>query len=434
MGGAELLTRRLAQGLTRRNIAVWVVCIGSVERGQATAITYHDEQDGEINVRRLSVTLAGDNPLALWFDVPALRNQFELLLDTSQPELLHLISGYLMGTPPLDAARARNLPTVVTLTDFWFLCPTIQLRRGDGSLCEGPEPLECARCLYDERRILRALDERVPTLLQTGYRVANGLNWLGARFGLPARLSTLAARHSTLVLGLNQVNAIVSLTRFVSDLHIANGVDARKIIVKPDCLDQNEFDLVEHRPIRTDEIHFGYIGQITPVKGVDVLLRAFRRVQETTRKPMRLHIHGSLNAEPSYVDYLKRLAESSPDILFHGAYVHRRALALLNELDALVVPSLWYENSPRVIIESFAARRPVLGSRVGGIAEVVQDNVNGLLFERGDVSDLARVLEQVVCEPALLRRLAENITPPRTLEEDMDAMLSVYAGALESRA
>lgn len=434
VGGAELLTRRLAHGLTRKNIAVWVLCIESVERGQASSITFCDEQDGEVNVRRLAVTLAGNEPLPLWFNEPTLRAQFDSLLDRWQPELVHLISGYLLGAVPLYAARARNLPTVVTLTDFWFLCPTIQLRRGDGSLCQGPELLECARCLYDERRVLRTVDEHAPGVLQAFYHIADRQAWLGGRFGLPARLTTLAARHSTLVPALNQVNAIVSLTRFVADLHIQNGIDANKIIVKPDCLDMNDFDPIEHRPFHSNEIDFGYIGQITPVKGVDVLLRAFLRLEGRVQKQIRLHIHGSLNAEPSYVNHLRQLAGDSPDIIFHGAYAHRRALSLLNELDILVVPSLWYENSPRVVLESFAARRPVLGSRVGGIAEVVHENVDGLLFERGDVNDLARVLEQVVRDPLLLLRLAANISPSRTMDEDMDAMLKVYAGALGSTA
>ena len=82
-----------------------------------------------------------------------------------------------------------------------------------------------------------------------------------------------------------------------------------------------------------------------------------------------------------------------------------------------------------MILESFAAKRPVIGSRVGGIAEVVQDEVNGLLFERGSAAELARVMQRVMNEPALLSHLREQIPPPRSLDEDMRDVLNVYERA-----
>jgi glycosyltransferase involved in cell wall biosynthesis len=426
MGGAELLTRRLAQWLSQHGIAVQVICIENVAAGAKTQLVAREELDGDVSVQRLDITFGANQELSLWFDEPVLASYFETICDTWQPDLVHLVSGYLMGTAPLDAARERGIPTVVTLTDFWFLCPTIQLLRGDGSLCQGPEALECARCLYDQQRIFRVIDQRAPQLMRAFWETAHTQTWLGTRLGLPSRIGTLQARKDTLVRVLNQTDGILSLTRFVAELHIANGVDAQKITVKPDCLDLEDFEPIEPRPIRTDEIHFGYIGQVTAIKGVDILLRAFLKARERSKKPVQLHIHGNLNAEASYARELEKLAANCPAIVFHGAYEHRRALALLNELDALVVPSLWYENSPRVILEAFAARRPVIGTRVGGIAEVVQDNETGLLFERSDVDDLARVMTRVTEDATLLPGLARNIPRARTLEEDMRDVLAAY--------
>jgi glycosyltransferase involved in cell wall biosynthesis len=159
---------------------------------------------------------------------------------------------------------------------------------------------------------------------------------------------------------------------------------------------------------------------------VDLLLESFLQARADSGKACQLHIYGAFNAERSFAEHLKHLAGDSPDIIFHGSYEHRRALALMHELDAIVVPSLWYENSPRVILEAFAAQRPVIGTRAGGIAEVVRDGVNGLLFERGNRDDLARVLGRALDDPALLKGLAQNVEPPRTLEQDMLDVLDVY--------
>ncbi len=426
VGGAELLTQRLAQWLTRHDIAVRVVCIENVERGSATEIRARDEMDGAVQVRRLDLVLAPEKRLPLWFDEPILREHFNALCAEWQPEIVHLVSGYLMGTAPLDAARAHNIPSVISLTDFWFLCPTIQLLRGDGSLCTGPEPIECVRCLFDERRPFRVIDQRAPNLMRAFWKTASARNWLGNAFDLPPLLNALEARHRTLIHSLHQADAIISLTRFLAELHIANGVAREKFFIKPDCIEPSDFAPIEFRPTRTDEIHFGYLGQITPIKGIDVLLRAFLEVQARASKPVHLHLYGNLNAEPSYARELQRLAKSASNITFHGTYEHRRALALMNEMDVIVVPSLWYENSPRVIFEAFAAKRSVIGTRVGGIAEVIQDGHNGLLFERGSVEDLARVMLRVANEPTLLKKLAANISPPRTLDEDMRDVLRVY--------
>lgn len=432
VGGAELLTRRLAQWLARHGVSVRVLCIEDVSRGTKAQISVLDEVDDAVQVRRLNISLAPGDDLRLWYANSLLRSLVDRLLEEWQPGLVHLVGGYLMGTAPLGAARARQIPTVVTLTDFWFLCPTIQLLRGDGSLCGGPQPLECARCLYDEHPLFRAFDVRAPWGVRAFWQAANAQPRLGAPFGLQNRLEELKARNATLLPALNRSDAIISLTRFAADLYIANGVDPHKIIVKPDCLDTNDFDVAGQAALHPNEIHFGYFGQITPIKGVHVLVRAFLQVRPLTQKPMQLHIYGNPNAEPSYLHQLHRLASVSPDIVFHGAYEHRRTLSLMGNLDAVLVPSLWYENSPRVILEAFAARRPVIGTRVGGISEIVQDGVNGLLFERGNATDLARVLLQVSENPALLTRLAEQIPPPRTLAQDMDDVQSVYDRVLNA--
>lgn len=427
VGGAELLTQRIARWLTQQDIAVQVVCIENVNRAQATFITARDEMDGAVCVRRLDISLAPQDDLRLWFDSPSLRAQYDTLCDAWQPDVVHLISGYLMGVAPLEAAWQRQIPTVVTLTDFWFLCPTIQLLRTDGSLCEGPEPLECARCLSGTSRAFRLLDERAPALGRAFWSGANANPWLGARLHLPGQTAVLEKRHAQLTAALNRVDALLPLTHFVVAMHRQNGFSADIPITQIDCFDVGDFDAFEPRTAPREGIHFGYIGQITPVKGVDLLLRAFLQARRANpEKRIYLHIHGNMNAQSSHIEQLRQLAGNAPEIIFHGAYEHRRTLAMLDGLDAVIVPSLWYENVPRVILEAFAAQRPVIGTRVGGISEVVTDHVNGLLFERGNVDDLARVIRQVITQPEILSHLAQNIPPPRPLAQDMHSVLEMY--------
>src|SRR5581483_2579172 len=320
IGGAELLTQRMARWLHQHDFDVRVICVQNVTISDKADITWADEEYQGIPVRRLKLELERGADLRLEYHNPLLRQYFESFLSEWRPDLLHLISGYLLGAAPLGAAKKKNIPTVVTLTDFWFLCPTIQLLRGDSTLCQGPEAIECARCLYDSKRVFQNLDRRAPQLMQSLWRMAEANSALGDRFGLPARLRTLHARRRRLLDTLNASDAIISLTRLVAEMHVTNGIDRDKITIKPDCVDLADFDSFEPQPVSPDEIRFGYLGQIAPIKGVDILLRAFRELEkESFSKRPILDIYGNWNAPPAYQKQLADLAAGSTNINFHGA-------------------------------------------------------------------------------------------------------------------
>ena len=90
------------------------------------------------------------------------------------------------------------------------------------------------------------------------------------------------------------------------------------------------------------------------------------------------------------------------------------------------MPSLWYENAPLVIQEAFATKTPVLTTNLGGMAEAVKHNVNGLLFERGNIDDLAKQLQRITDEPGLIERLREGIPPVKRIEEEVTELELIY--------
>ena len=113
-----------------------------------------------------------------------------------------------------------------------------------------------------------------------------------------------------------------------------------------------------------------------------------------------------------------------------GSVAHDRIPTVLASLDVLVVPSVWIENSPFVIKEAFAAGVPVVASNLGGMAELVEDGRNGLLFEAGDAADLRRVIARLLDEPGLLARLREGLPRVRSIDEDAAWTQSIYEEAL----
>jgi glycosyltransferase involved in cell wall biosynthesis len=181
--------------------------------------------------------------------------------------------------------------------------------------------------------------------------------------------------------------------------------------------------------VSSSRIRFGYIGQISPNKGLHVLIEAFN--SGALPQKAQLNIFGDHTKNPEYTCQLERLAAGSEEsISFRGGFSHERLGYVLAEIDILVVPSTWHENNPRVIQESFASRTPVIASDVGGIAEFVQPDLNGLLFQRGSVDDLARQMNRVTEEPGLLERLRSGIPPVKTIEEEVKELETIYREVL----
>ena len=138
---------------------------------------------------------------------------------------------------------------------------------------------------------------------------------------------------------------------------------------------------------------------------------------------MELRIHGDLEKNREYGQALVRLAEGDPRIQFMGPFERPVIARVLSEIDVVVVPSVGMQNSPLVISEAHAARRPVIASDLAGMSETVDHEVDGLLFDPGNAARLSETIRRLVEEPSLLRKLQEGIGPARSIEEEVEDLL-----------
>jgi glycosyltransferase involved in cell wall biosynthesis len=332
---------------------------------------------------------------------------------------LHLISGYLMSGSTLRAAADLGVPTVLTLTDFWFLCPRITLQRSNGQLCAPPlDAVACARCLGEEKRRYRIPGQIAPALANAFWkRRAN-------------RVAQIEARMAFLRDALNSVQAIISPSQFLRRIFIEAGVDAERIIFSRQGRDFPGLteSLLAKTPAR--RLRVGYMGQIAPHKGVHTLFEATRQLPGAA---LSVRAFGDASAFPDYARRLHELERQDARLSLAGVYERTQVSRVLQELDVVVVPSLWYENSPNTILEAQAHRTPAIVSDLGGMAELVQDGVNGLLFAPGDASSLAAQLRRLCDEPELLPRLRAGIEPVKSVEVEMAELQHVYRAVLDGQ-
>ncbi|GAB4563067.1 MAG: glycosyltransferase family 4 protein [Anaerolineae bacterium] len=427
VGGAELRAYNLASWLARNGHHVQVTCIESVEEPSCgQGISWADEIYDGLAVRRIHYNIhAWPEPIRWTYDFPALEAHYRQAFDDERPDLVHLVSGYLQGVAPLRVARALGIPAVVTLTDFWFLCPTIELLRADHELCWRPEPAQCVRCWLNRWRPIHWAETHIPAITRAGVALLNRMDW-----PLPALRrahDAFAERPRVLLDELNRAHAIHCITKFLASVYQANGV--RPELLRVVSYRDNDRTTAPRFAMTAppQAVRFGYFGAVAHHKGIETLIRAFRRVPD--RRGSQLHVFGVIRP-PSYEARLRRLIGDDADIHLHGRYERDQLPELMSQVDVVVVPSIWHENAPRVIIEAFTHGCPVIGSDVGGIAELVEDGVNGLVFKRNDADALAQAMQQLISTPELIPQFRQRIPSLRLGDPEVEAVYAIYQEVL----
>lgn len=318
------------------------------------------------------------------------------LLTATKPDIVHFHHVLLMGVEILFLVR-RVLPKariVLSLHDYYSICAhdgqmvTTDERR----LCHAASPDACHRCftqLEPEQFVLR---ERH---IKTHFSV---------------------------------VDRFLSPSSFLRRRYIAWGLSPDRIDVLRNA--RPEAAVIPHRRLKKGERrgNFAYFGNLSPNKGVLVLLEAARLLNQRHPGAFRLDIHGGapFQSDAFKTDLAAALARAEGYVGWHGAYQPAEMANLMRPTDWVVTPSLWWENAPLVIDEAFAQKRPVITSDMGGMAESVSNGVDGLTFRPGDASALADVMERALAEPQLWNKLVTGIKPRRTLEDCAAEHLSLY--------
>lgn len=363
---------------------------------------------------------------------PDMRPVLEGVLRDIRPDIVHVTHLINHTAALLEVTQQLDIPTYATFTDFFGFCLNNKLEAANGDLCAGPSRSrtncmacyfkDAARSPYAHRWIRQATTPRsaqwIATLANAGRRLPGLRN--GPVDGL---LEDIARRPDTL-LGLYNggYRGAVAPTRFLKMAYEANeiatpmrdiwfGVDIDRSI-KPRRL-------AGHVPV------IGFIGQIAPHKGTDLLLKAFRRLPKGSAE---LHIYGSADQNPAYMESLKALAEGHP-VSFKGTFQSARMAEIMRGMDVLVIPSRWYENSPLVLLNALATHTPVVVSDVAGMTEFLEPGFNGFAFERGNVDALEKRLAELIRWPDAMYALAATTHFERTPSLMASETLLMYHAA-----
>ena len=227
------------------------------------------------------------------------------------------------------------------------------------------------------------------------------------------------------------VDAFVAPSEFLRQRYIQWGIDPEKIIVIENG--QSNEPALPPRPAEDGEMRnrFAYFGQITQFKGLDVVLEALTLMSKSERKKLVVEVHGA-NLEwqpPEYQEKIERLRKPLIEqgvLRWVGPYQPHELRARMANVDWVLIPSIWWENSPMVIQEAFVCGRPLLCSDIGGMAEKIQDDITGLHVNTGNPTAWAAKLLKAATEPELWEKCANNIRRPLNYAECADVHMQFF--------
>jgi len=360
------------------------------------------------------------NDLLRDYHNPLVAARFREVVRELRPDVVHFFHLRNLGSDLLQVATDLGVRTVVHLMDFWFLCPRFTLLRSDGSLCEGPPDggLGCRSCHVPELDGVFADGTIGPMARDFARHVGKvGVEWRASN-----RFAALIRRPEVMLERLSRVDAVIAPSRFLLEMFRKNGFTSERAHVIGYGLEPGR---VERRPVARPRqpLQLTFAGVLSPWKGAQVAIDAARR----TSAAVRLRVFGRLE-EPMFAEHiaeLRRRAGDDPRIEFAGAFGPTQISDVLADTDVLIVPSLWYENTPFVMLEALAAGVPVAASALGGMAELIDEGRNGFLFPPGDVDALARAITSWCADPGLIARLDPQ--PTGSIGAAFDRVLEIYA-------
>jgi glycosyltransferase involved in cell wall biosynthesis len=304
----------------------------------------------------------------------------EFLQKKKTVDIVHIVHPMRLA-PFARAAMDLKIPYMLTLTDFWMICPRILLQTSAGVLCTGPEMGEACAKFCPEMQ----------------------LGFIKNRLDESRRI-------------LSAATALVSPSQFLASIFRKEFPDL-KINIIPHGMNLKYLETNPNKYSSNDKIILAYCGGFSPHKGVHVLLKAFL---DLNPKNAELKLYGSSSHEYDYFHHLQKIAAGDKRVHFCGAYNEERVGEIMSSTDILVFPSLCYENYPLSLHEALACNVPVISSDIGGMAEKIKDSINGFTFKVGDEKDLAATLRKILDHPDILNGIKAKIrdyVPPLVEEE-----------------
>jgi len=447
VGGTEVYVDALSRYLQEQGVNVAIAASGN----ESQSYFHH-----QLLVLRFAVSHEVANLRELYGEGDKLAaSEFSKILDEEKPDVVHLhalTSGASLRL--VRAAKQRQIPVVFTYHTPTVSCQRGTLMRGGTQVCDGKLDLHtCARCTLQGLGLNQSGANAIGSLPPLVGRSLGTMNLSGGVWTALRMTELMSYRHAAFDALMTEVDRVVAVSSWVKDVLVRNQVPSDKITVirqglchaqsaaltpptAPLCqspLTEGGWRKDGGEEVSETALKIAFLGRLDPTKGVDILIKA---LQFDPQLPVQFDIYGVSQggAGDAYQQELQNLAQNDSRIRFKYPVPANEVVKILADYDLLAVPSQWLETGPLVVLEAFAAGIPVIGSNLGGIAERVEHEVNGLLVEPNSVEGWYRELQRLCQDKDLPLRLRAGIHAPQRMEEVAETMKKLYRVLLQEKA
>lgn len=439
LGGTEVLTLDTAKMLQKKGHDVRILTAYPCEKTVEDIHRFdrYIYEGLEIERFKHSVTPMGtqNNTFELEYNNLFFADYFRKYLKNWAPDIVHFIHFHRMSASAIDVCYELKIPSVYTATDFWLVCPVSQLREYDNSTCNGPHrnAVNCVRHMvlaYQPEKI-KAVFTKLPNWgLGLGILLIK-LN-LFPKMWFTSYVKALSNRPDFMKKRLNRIDKVLVPTKLMGQLLIKNGLHKSRVQLQHFGIDVGKYETTAVQRGKEKQLRIGFIGTLFEHKGIHLLIEAVKNLPPHI--PVQLKIYGDTEQFPEYGKKLLDMAIGYKQIEFLGTFPNEQIGKILQNIDVLVVPSIWYENTPLVIYSALAAGCPVIATDLGGMSEVIQNNVNGLLFKKEDIPGLTGAIRRLAEDRDLLEKLSRNTKMPKSMETYVSELESYYQELIEKVA
>ena len=338
----------------------------------------------------------------------------------------------------LRYAKQKGIPTVATIHVPGNVCIRGTMMRNGVSPCDGIIEIQrCSQCWTQSREISSVISQ-----VASKIPVAVG-RWSEQQLphsSLNTLVSTshLVASHKESLLELSSLaDRVVAVCQWLYNALLLNGVPKEKLVLcrqgvfsKSNCSPSSDVQQsnapLPNAPLPNAPLHIGFLGRWATLKGIHILVKAVQSLSKTVPVKLTVYALDQGADKGRYRQQVMRIAESDTRIQFSDPVSRSDITETLKSFDLLAVPSQWLETGPLVVLEAQAAGVPVIGSDIGGIAELVSHGVDGWLVSATDTVAWRDAIEYIAKNRHLLAQWRHNIKPVRTMDTVAEEMIQLY--------
>ncbi|MDX9913043.1 MAG: glycosyltransferase [Candidatus Moranbacteria bacterium] len=434
--GSENYTHYIAKAMADNGHDVFVL---AVEPGSNKDYFIERNNDDAMHIIKIHKSLKAFSNFDWNYRDLEYEKIFKEILNEINPEIVHIQHLMYASLGITKIIKEREIPIIYTLHDLWLECLKITKLDHENKVCNNWNKEKCLDC-YNTNHL--AIKNKYLS------KIANFLNnnlkgTIIHKFILSVvrknkyffktgnnGINPVEERFEKMIEMTKDVDLFISPSKFLREEFIKWGIAEDKIlysrngmnILNQDILNKDKF--IEKK--EDGLFNFVFTSQVREHKGIDVLLDAFKILEKNNFNKAKLFIFGGYDKGSIYGRKFKKRIFSLRNVKYRGSFKNSDINSILKDADYLILPSIWPENAPLVIDEAYLNNVPCIVSNIGGMAERVDNDVNGLHFKVGDANDLVEKIKYVIDNPQLREEFISKIPHVKTIDENVLELIEIY--------